>query len=113
MTQASAFLSPLPFRLASIPGNTDVFRHNIKPVVRNIFRLRRKARILCRNPVSCAASPIPSSLPPTVITYVDPETNSTVYVIGCVHGSYLSSGWSNAFYLVGNISSSIDNIDQS
>lgn len=36
-------------------------------------------------------SPPPPALSSTA-TYVDPQTGSTVHIIGCVHGSYVSAG---------------------
>lgn len=34
----------------------------------------------------------PPSLPASTATYVDPQTGSTVHIIGCVHGSFVSAG---------------------
>lgn len=75
VSRTPRFLCPL-----NHPSQTNKFRWR-QPQFRQHFQ---SASTLCSSPS------LP--LPRTAVKYVDPVTSSTIYIIGCVHGSYVSAG---------------------
>lgn len=66
---------------------TNGVRYRIRPCW---YPSRQTQRTFQSTLTLCNSPPLP--LPRTTVKYIDPVTSSTIYVIGCVHGSYVSAG---------------------